>query len=405
MSGATRGATYTKVVREGHYAPGPRGLHGKLDNVRKYWENQLTRFYLAPYLERLLQKRRSLRILDMGCGSGEGWDLLREIPDLRDDRWSLLSSARVELYRGVDLCSEMIHAARTRFHSWRAADFQLGDLGEPGDWLSECELYFSSYGSPSHLEDERLAILLEAIARKAPSGAVVVLDMIGQFSLEWPSHWSGTTEMRPYNMLWLYPPHERSARRADFADYRVRYWGGEELSGFLNSLPHFGRRLRNLQLFDRSVFVGRHLDTLEFSPFGYPVRAAVNGLFEFNHYTRLSDLKVDPLPEGLEGEPRVFLHAYRETWNAVAAIFALLERGELGGRLQSALEHLSLPKPLQEGLDCLVQHARQLSWRKPAAPLRNSLQPEMAFFLRQLEFHLQRGLGCGHGLVAIAEVA
>lgn len=81
---------YGHLVQKGHYVQMPSGLWGKYDNVRRCWENQITRFALQPALQRLRTRAkkegRGLRILDMGCGSGEGWDILLHIPRCADDR-------------------------------------------------------------------------------------------------------------------------------------------------------------------------------------------------------------------------------------------------------------------------------------------------------------------------------
>jgi hypothetical protein len=53
---------------------------GKYDNVRRYWEDEITRHFLYPHLRKLkahslslLQRR--LRIMDLGCGGADGYEL------------------------------------------------------------------------------------------------------------------------------------------------------------------------------------------------------------------------------------------------------------------------------------------------------------------------------------------
>ena len=79
--------TYTQAVKEGKYDLYVGNLFGKYDNVRTYWEDQLTRIALRPFLGELVEQRRQenrgLRIVDLGCGAGQGYEILTKI-DYRD---------------------------------------------------------------------------------------------------------------------------------------------------------------------------------------------------------------------------------------------------------------------------------------------------------------------------------
>ena len=48
-------AAYTEAVSSGLYAK-RSGLVGKYDNVRRYWEDEITRIFLRPHLQRLIDK-------------------------------------------------------------------------------------------------------------------------------------------------------------------------------------------------------------------------------------------------------------------------------------------------------------------------------------------------------------
>ncbi|MFM2091311.1 MAG: hypothetical protein RLZZ127_1800, partial [Planctomycetota bacterium] len=59
-----------------------------------------------------------------------------------------------------------------------------------------------------------------------------------------------------------------------------------------------------------------------------------------------------------------------------------------------------VPAQLLPGLTAIAETARHLAWFSPGDPEANLLQPQFGLLLRQLEVTMQRGLGCGHGLLA-----
>lgn len=74
---AAQDKTYTEAVVRGDYDLYVGNLFGKYDNVRVYWEDQLTRFMLRPYIAKLVGEKRKqqqgVRIADLGCGAGQSW--------------------------------------------------------------------------------------------------------------------------------------------------------------------------------------------------------------------------------------------------------------------------------------------------------------------------------------------
>ncbi len=405
---------YGRLVGDGHYAAAPSGLRGKFDNVRRVWENQITRFAVRSALERLTAGGSALRIMDLGCGSGEGWDLLLRVPAVGAARRPVLTLDQIATYHGIDLCAEMVAEARIRFQDRPQASFACGDLNDPAAFLADqpgFDLYYNSYGSLSHIDDAGLHRLVAAIARHQPGPCAVVVDVHGQFSPEWPGYWNysrtaSMPRMQPYNMVWMYPESERAERLAEQAGYRVRYWRGEELRQALLAVPGIAGRVRHLELIDRSVWVGRHVDTACFHPQARPIRRQVNRLFEYNLAAKAEGLMPYDLPES--GDPTVdgFFAEFSAAWRAVVEWFFQLQHG---GRASHPLRlcHPLGPVPpvMLPGLNALAQQVAQQSWFEPGDPEANLLQPQLGLLLRQLEYHSQRGLGCGHGLIAVLELA
>lgn len=410
---------YSRLVGDGHYADAPSGLWGKFDNVRINWENQITRFAIRPALANLTRQAhaagRGLRVADLGCGAGEGLDLLLKVPtgsEMSRSRY-LIGLDDLAAYHGIDLCPTMITQARNRFAPLAKASFAIGDLAELDALLHDqppFDLYYNSYGSLSHLNDDQLRRMIEAVLAHQPGPCALLIDVHGQLSPEWPVYWGYSRDpaaprMQPYNMVWMYPQTERAARLEEQRDYRVRYWRGEELREFLLGIPGLAERQRSLTLFDRSVLVGRHMDTASFSPGIKPLRRAVNALFEFNHISTPEDLRAEPLPATGDPLADAFFVDYLRAWNALVDWFDRL----LGGipLLPADLCASGGPVParLQEGMEALIEQAKRLAWFNPGDPEANLLQPQFGLLLRQLEFHTQRGLGCGHGLLAVLELS
>jgi len=110
---------YTEAVTSGLYAK-QSGLVGKYDNVRRLWEDEITRLFLQPHLKRLIERKHErmqrVRIMDLGCGSADGYELLAGVrhrdADLRDFEVALLTPSMLGAYKGVDLNEELIAQAR-----------------------------------------------------------------------------------------------------------------------------------------------------------------------------------------------------------------------------------------------------------------------------------------------------
>jgi len=410
---------YGRLVRDGHYEQAPSGLWGKYDHVRRIWEDQVTRFAirgaLDEHVRQARQAGRGLRVIDLGCGSGEGWDLLCKVPvgaQAGGGRY-VLGPDDLAAYHGIDLCPDMVAACCASFQDRPQASFAQGDLNDLAGHLRRLQpfdLYYNSYGSLSHLADDGLRRLVSATLDHQSGPLTLVIDVHGQFSPEWPGYWGYSRDataprMQPYNMVWMYPEAERARRLEEQRNYRIRYWRGEELRSFLLDIPGVGDRLRDLTLCDRSVLVGRHMDTACFDPQARPVRREVNTLFEFNTAARLDLLSVPPMPASGDATVDVFFRDYARAWDAVVSWFSNLLQGvQAPSPADLCGAGGPIPAILQQGMQAITEAARQLAWFDPGDPEANLLQPQLGLLLRQLEYHLQRGLGCGHGLLAVLQL-
>jgi SAM-dependent methyltransferase len=408
--------TYAQAVGRGDYDLYIGSLLGKYDNVRVYWEDQLTRLTLRPFLTELVAARRrqgeKVRIIDLGCGTGQGYEVLTKI-DRRDLDLSLyhervLPEDEVELYLGLDLSPAMVAKGAELFKDKPNARFDQADLR---DGLTKVEdeapfdIYFSSYGSFSHLNTAELASLLQDIYEHGRDGSLVVLDLLGRHSIEWPKYWAAQTDeekFAPYSMSYL---NTEFGMEEDIEFFPMRFWSGPEVDQMVAELQSQQRAaLRVLRQVDRSIMVGRHVDTREYNPNVPPLRRMVNRLHEDYMRTDLRALLLDDdaFPTHPDPEVAAFFDTMVTSWNTV------IEFADERLRNKAALTELehweTCSAPLQFAIMTVDRVVNNVSWMWNGDPRANIMEPQLGYALRRLEFDLQRGLGCGHGLLAILQV-
>lgn len=406
--------TYEQAVHNGHYAKDTGGLVGKHDNVRRYWEDELTGLVVRDALERLLlEKKRALErlhILDLGCGSGEGYELLtnirRRTSGVETANSLLVTPELVGLYLGVDISHAMVEQGRATYAGNGKIAFERGDLRgglPPVVGRHPFDLYFSSYGSLSHLKDQELEHLLVEIAQHAGEHALVVVDLLGKFSYEWQDEWDTKerSHMRDYSMAYLHPDGE--AEDQEIEHFPMRYWTQQELEQFLARVSQqSGRSVSLRRSFDRSILVGRHMDTALYNPKAPALRRAVNMLHESNHRTELRDLLFDYHPKpGFDHVNRFFEHI-QMAWNLVVSYcIDLLSSDEMDPEHEDVE---AFPEPVAGAVKTVGKVIDNVRWMRMGDPRANIIEPQLAYTLRSLEIGLQQGQGYAHGLVGIVEI-
>jgi hypothetical protein len=125
----------------------------------------------------------------------------------------------------------------------------------------------------------------------------------------------------------------------------------------------------------------------------------VNSLFEPNLCTNLDELLIRYIPRDDFAEINAYHQRFADCWNyLVTYTKALLE----GGKLPESLTEVPLPlRRLLSAMKGVVGAAARMKIGNARASL---VEPQLAYCLRELEMGLQRGWGCGHGLVAVFEV-
>lgn len=402
--------TYAETVSRGFYGRHQGGLFGKHDNVRTCWEDRLTQRVLrgpvTTLSARASESGRGIRILDLGCGAGQGFELLTGILETSTDSESspdaVLPPERIAAYHGLDLSQAMLEQARRNLARFPSATFRQSDLSKGLGATSDeqpYDLYYSSYGSLSHLEGDALENLLVEIAGHSRPGALVVLDLVGRLSPEWPAYWSVEDgRMLDYSMSYLYGEEER--KNGNVERFPLRFWSGAELERLVANVSAAAGTPVDLAVrADRSVLVGRHVDTREYRCALPRLRSLVNRLLELDVRTPLEALRVPGFrPEGPSPEADAFLARYASAWTAVAD-HALARLDGAGPRIPEDADE-PLAKAL-ETVDCVIDAAASIDVGDSRA---NVIEPQLAYVLRRLEHEMQQGLGCGHGLLAVLQI-
>ncbi len=414
---------YAEAVSSGHYAK-QSGLVGKYDNVRRYWEDEITRINLRPYLKGLIDRSQALmrrvRVLDLGCGSADGHELLAGVrqrdSDIRSWAVTLLQDEVLGLYKGVDLSAELLDQARGIYGNRPKMVFEQGDFtqGLPLDRNERpYDLYFTSYGTMSHHnEDETAVRLLADIARRCEDYCVIVCDWLGRYSYEWQELWTNepeTFQNMDYVVSYIYSPEERERRRDQLQHLTLRLMSRQEAETIVTRASEAsGVEIRPLEFFDRSVLTGRHVDTGEYNRHAQPLRQTVNSLHETGVRTELESLVFNYVPrQGFD-----FLNDYFEhlqmCWNTLVEYVACLldaydesERTFVPGAPEIPA---SYPRPLRDMMTRMRIVVEGIGWLHYGLPRENIIEPQLGYALRYLIMNLQQGRGCGHGLVGVLEI-
>ncbi len=416
-------AAYAEAVKSGMYAK-KTGLTGKYDNVRRYWEDEITRHFLRRHLIKLLERNnasvRRLRIMDLGCGSADGYELLagvrRRDADLEDTEVDVLTPSVLGLYKGVDLSTDLLDQAREIYGANPKIVFEQADFtkGLPlKDDEKPFDLYFSSFGTSSHHnDDETLVNILAQIAERVEKYAVIVCDWLGRYSYEWQTLWTNDlSENRnmDYVVSYIYDKDEREQRRDELEHLTLRLMCRQEVDAIVNkAVETSGVEIKPLGFTDRSVFTGRHMDTGDYNPHAQPIRQAVNSLHEVNVRTDFTDVLIDYVPKPGFDFLNDFFEHLQVCWNTLIQYTQeLLEAYDEDKRsFAKPIPPIpaTYPPVLREMMERMKSVTEGVGWLGLGLPRENIIEPQLGYALRNLVMTLQQGQGCGHGLLGVFEV-
>ncbi|HBR18729.1 MAG TPA: hypothetical protein DD726_00710 [Phycisphaerales bacterium] len=366
---------------------------------------------IEPVIERILERKDKIRIVDLGCGSGEGIELLTHIPPSvpakTTNKEFVITEGDIEIYEGIDISPGMVEQGKQNYVSMPQAKFLQADLSEgfPLRKDDPYDIYFSSYASLSHLDYAGLEQLTQQIFSHIDGRGYMVFDLHGRYSPEWPGYWSKDCyRSLPYNMAYLLPSQQQNSEKIKW--FEVAYYSGSELNGLIESAAKSaGRKAKIITMQDRSIFVGRHMDTCLFKNQKHQIRAEVNRLFERDYRETINGLSldIDYLQEVKEVNCQVYtrIFDYYNLWQTVINTLQALIAGN----------NAEVKRIIESSSGKLADDLKMLAWlyrnadRFPAINFWASVMgPQVACVLRNLELSLPQGLGCGHGLFCVVEV-
>jgi SAM-dependent methyltransferase len=411
---------YTQAATTGKYNKAS-GLLGKYDNARRFWEDQLTGLFLRPALNDLVSRKtndlKRIRILDLGCGNGDGYDLITGVttkdPGIYEYITAAITAERLQTYVGIDINAELLSQAETCYGMNPKICFQREDLS---NGLTEgitrhepFDLYFSSYGTWSHFHDDQAVTLVADIAKHAPDRALFVGDWLGRWSYEWQDLWDapmGEEYFMDYRISYIYPEEERD--QVDVASFPLRLMCRDEIQNIIDRAEKIsGCRIRPVKYFDRSILVGRHLETGDYNANCPRLRYGINSLFESYTRTDLESLIVDHVPRRGYDHLNTFFESFFMATNAlVRHTMGLLSSYDADAGAFASVPEIRpyYPEPLKEAMHSMQRVIQGVGWLPWGDVRANVIEPHLGYSLRKLEIELQPGIGVGHSLCGIFEI-
>jgi SAM-dependent methyltransferase len=400
---------YKQAFESGFYAK-PTGLLGKYDNTRRYWEDPIITMNLRPYISKLLNEKNHLNILDIGCGGGDGYELLKSAiqkdPPLEQHDIALLPSHQFS-YDGIDNNPTLIEQAKDTQGDGEGRTFTVCDITKglpPQHEDKRYDLFLTTYGTLSHFDNTALEDTLAYVADISSEHSFVFCDFLGAYSYEWQNYWKDDLLREfflDYRISYLYPPEEME--NIEIESFPLRLVTPNEIGELLSRLENrISKRVKISRIYDRSMMMGRHIGTGEYNIGAQPIRKTINSLHEDYVRTNIDNIFFNYYPKKNFPKQNRFFKNFERCWNAVLGYFNM--------RISERINPVNFedwhdyPPVVQRALMTVDRVFDSVSWMVYGDPRANIIEPQLGYTLRNLEIELSSGKGFGHSIVAILEI-
>ncbi len=355
------------------------------DGVKVHWEEPFSRSVYKKAIDWSIgneSEQSTVRVMDLGCGTGDGYRLLAEATD---------DEIKEIQYVGLDASESMVETANDLYKDRPEVEFRFGDIrtdipDEPFDLYLSCGVPYS------HLTREEMAESLRTIFGsivEQKQRAAVIIDVLGRYSIEWTPHWHETRW--DYNMSFF-------AASETSAPTPMTFYGAEDLESVVReSVEAVGSPLCQIDYHDRSVSVGRHTATLAFNQEIPEFRNLINRLIDPESETDLSEMIFPNIEGDAPVEVLRFFDEFGTAWNQ------LIKRTAENIGESIGLDRLPASE-LMDPATSLVAKLEEVGVCSDPQTRASVLEPLLAECLRRLEQSSQPGLGVGHTLIAVAHI-
>ncbi len=376
----------------------------RYDPVKVRWEDKICQDHYRKMVNRLTEAGEKLRILDFGCGIGYGYHLISNILDddvpIDANNCKLLDKDDIEYYVGVDNNPDLVEIANDRYKDDEKVMIHQHDFLRDEYPAKPFNLYFSSGVPFSHLKDDEFKSLIEKIFGHIKSferSAFIVVDVLGRYSIEWQSQWKAPS-WHIYNMSFFSDGN-------DAEPIYMKFWGKELNDFVLEAAKKAGVKAECFDTFDRSIFIGRHIDTSNFNPNLKKMRAMVNMLFYPLQRAPLTDMFMDYTYVGAPEEVQEHYKWITYCWNYTLATACSYLDIPIPDWFKIN-EAYSIPASLKSSQEQLGRVVKDKERYKQTDDFRADVfEPLLGQLLRNIERDYSEGLGAAHTLISIFEVS